>query len=67
MISELEIYETFMEFWGIQSIDQCQGEYTGKQQAKAFTKDWLIERGFEKKTASMAIYKAIKKYEDTSC
>lgn len=57
---EQDIYEAFMEFYGIQSIDQHQGEWLGRQQAKAMTGAWLRERGFEHRAASMMVYKMFK-------
>lgn len=64
MLSEHDIYETFMEYYGIQSIDQCQGDYIGRQQAKEMTRDWLIERGHEHAQARTMVSKMFRNYRD---
>lgn len=63
MISEADIYERFKELEAIQIIDQMQGEYMGRLQAKGFTADWLRGRGFEHKRATNMVRRAIRKFE----
>ena len=64
VLNEKDIYEIFMEFFGIQSIDQAQGEYLGNLQAKEMTRDWLMDRGFEHKAASSMVYKALRSFKE---
>lgn len=60
---EIDIYEKFGEFAGIQEFDQCQGSFMAKKQGIEFTCNWLVEEGYARRQANTMISKAIRKYE----